>query len=388
MVNRYRITLVSFLAYFIMSGMLSPIGIVSGPMAEYFDLPVTEITNKFSWLTLGILIGSGLALVAFDVFTIKLLMLLVYAVLSASLFSMLVSPSLDMVGFALGAIGVGCGIGLAGAATIISSTYDENSRASMLVITDGCFSVAGIVVSYIAIYLIGQQFHWAGAYGFVGLIAVIVFGLTLLSRFPEYTKPEISDEGGDDKVQTSFVWPISVWLCIGGLFLYTLGQYSLLWWLPNYAETALGVEASKAGEMVGQFWSGMFVAQIFVAWWVFKIGVNRLVIIGAIATTLGSIPLWVVTDIDYLVMLAFLWGVANLGLLKIMISFGSLMIPNPPPRLISAFLFGATSGTAVSPFVTSQIVELFSNYTVLQFGTACYVLLTLLVLIAGRLKPA
>jgi TsgA-like MFS transporter len=383
MINQYRITLVSFLAYFIMSGMLSPIGIVSGPMAEYFDLPVTEITNKFSWLTLGILIGSGFALVAFDVLTIKILMLIVYGVLSVSLFSMLVSPSLDIVGLALGAIGVGCGIDLAGAATIISSTYDENSRASMLVITDGCFSVAGIVVSYIAIYLIGQQFHWAGPYGFVGLIAVLVFGLSLLSKFPEY-KPEVSVE----QTQQSSVWPISVWLCIGGLFLYTLGQYSLLWWLPNYAETALGVEPGKAGEMVGQFWSGMFVAQIFVAWWVFKIGVKRLVIIGAIATTLGSIPLWLVTDIDHLVALAFVWGLANLGLLKIMISFGSLMIPNPPPRLISAFLFGATSGTAVSPFVTSQIVELFSNDTVLQFGTACYVLLTILVLLAGKLKPA
>ena len=126
-------------------------------------------------MTLGILIGSGLALVAFDVLTIKILMLIVYGVLSASLFSMLVSPSLDVVGLALGAIGVGCGIGLAGAATIISSTYDENSRASMLVITDGCFSVAGIVVSYIAIYLIGQQFHWAGPYGFVGLIAIVGF---------------------------------------------------------------------------------------------------------------------------------------------------------------------------------------------------------------------
>ena len=101
MINQYRITLVSFMAYFIMSGMLSPIGIVSGPMAEYFDLPVTEITNKFSWLTLGILIGSGLALVAFDVLTIKILMLIVYGVLSVSLFSMLVSPSLDMVGLAL-----------------------------------------------------------------------------------------------------------------------------------------------------------------------------------------------------------------------------------------------------------------------------------------------
>ena len=34
--NNKRITLVSFLAYFVMSGMLAPIGIISGPMAELF----------------------------------------------------------------------------------------------------------------------------------------------------------------------------------------------------------------------------------------------------------------------------------------------------------------------------------------------------------------
>jgi hypothetical protein len=41
--NTHRITLVSFLAYFVMSGMLAPIGINSGSMSEAFDLPLTEI---------------------------------------------------------------------------------------------------------------------------------------------------------------------------------------------------------------------------------------------------------------------------------------------------------------------------------------------------------
>lgn len=35
--------------------------------------------------------------------------------------------------------------------------------------------------------------------------------------------------------------------------------------------------------MVGQFWSGMLVAQVFVAWWVLRIGVRRL----ALGTSVG-----------------------------------------------------------------------------------------------------
>ena len=168
------------------------------------------------------------------------------------------------------------------------------------------------------------------------------------------------------------------------LFLYTLGQYSLLWWLPNYLEIALLVPAARAGEVVGQFWSGMLVAQLLVAWWVLKIGVQRLVIIGSVTTMLCSMPLWLYGDIDGLMILAFFWGVANLGLLKMIISFATLTVTSPTPRLISGLLLGATLGTAVSPWVTSQIVERSSSYVVLQFGSGCYLALLIALLMASR----
>ena len=53
--NKKRTTLASFLACFVMSGMLAPIGIISGPMSESFAQPVTEITARFGWLAFGIL---------------------------------------------------------------------------------------------------------------------------------------------------------------------------------------------------------------------------------------------------------------------------------------------------------------------------------------------
>lgn len=152
----------------------------------------------------------------------------------------------------------------------------------------------------------------------------------------------------------------------------------MLWWLPNHLETALGIQSSAAGEVVGRFWTGMFVAQLFVAWWVLKVGVQRLLLLATLSTFLCSIPLWLVDSIDALVKLAFLWGFANLGLLKILISYATLQVPKPGPRLISGLLLGATLGTALSPWVTSNIVEMSSSYFVLQFSTLCYALLTIM----------
>ena len=70
-----------------------------------------------------------------------------------------------------------------------------------------------------------------------------------------------------------------------------------------------------------------------------------------------------------------------------MLSFATQLVRVPTPRLVSSLLLGATLGTAVSPWVTSRIVEATSNYTILQFSTACYALLAVLLLIALRRSP-
>jgi len=377
--NKNRITLISFLGYFVMSGMLAPIGIISAPMSEYFGQPITELIAHFSWLTFGILAGAVIALLVFDLIRLKRLMVILYCLIIACLVSFALHDNLDWIWPALGLVGVCCGVGLAGAALIISRTYDADRRASMLVITDGSFSVAGIICSWVAVILVAREFHWSGAYQFVALFAVAIVLLSLFSRFPD-TRSDVK------YVEAREPWPVSVWLCIFALFLYTLGQYSMLWWLPNYAETQLGVPREQAGQLVSQFWTGMFVAQIFVAWWVLKVGVRRLVLIAGLGSSLCSIPLWTYGDIDGLIVLATVWGFANMGLLKIVLSFATQMIRVPTARLISSLLLGASMGTAVSPWVTSRIVAATDNHFVLQFSTACYVVLTALLVMAIRLN--
>ncbi len=170
------------------------------------------------------------------------------------------------------------------------------------------------------------------------------------------------------------------------LFPYTLGQWSVLLWLPNYAETELGAPRDQAGQLVSQFWTGMFAAQIFVAWWILKVGVRHLLLIAGISTSLFSIPLWTYGDIDGLIILTTLLGFANLSLLKVDLSFATQMLRRPTARLVSSLLLGATIGTASSPWLTSQIVTATNTHFVLQFGTACYVALTILLVMARRLQ--
>ncbi len=373
--NDHRITLVAFLTYFVLSAMLAPIGIISAPMAEHFDQSVTDVTRQFSWLTGSILIGAIIALFIFDWVPLKPIFLAVYGLIATALFSFSIIEELSMIRYQLGLVGLGSGIGLAAAAITISKVYSDETRASMLVITDGCFSVAGFLIAWTAGYFVAQALGWSSTYQLVGFVALIIVVLSLVSTFPPTTR----DEAEDVDVTA---WPLPVWLCVSSLFLYTLGQYSVLLWLPGYATSALDATGTQAGNLVGQYWLGMFLAQVFVAWWVLKIGVRKLVLIATITTMLGTLPLWLYTDIEGLAVLTLIWGFGNLAILKAILSFATEMVKSPGARLVSLLLLGATLGTAVSPTVTSAIVDLTDYKTSLMFGTACYTLLFVLMWIA------
>lgn len=376
--NTYKVTLVSFLTYFVLSAMLAPIGILSTPMAEYFGQSVTDVTKQFAWLTGGTLVGAVIALFAFDWVPLKRLFILIYSSIGIALLSLFLIDALEHARYILGWVGVGSGVGLAGAAITISHTYSDERRASMLVITDACFSTAGFVTAWTATWLISLSFGWSTTYQLLGLVAITIAIIAARSEFPRTTaEPSASPIA-------STPWPYSVWLCVVSLFLYTLGQYSILFWLPNYAVTQLGAQTGEAGGMVGQFWLGMFFAQLFVAWWVLKIGVRKLVLIASITTLAGSITLWNFTDVDTLLILSLIWGFANLSMLKAILSLATEMVSIPSPRLVSLLLLGATLGTAISPVVTSWIVEWTDNKTILMFGSGCYATLLGLMLIAGR----
>ena len=377
MKNSFRITIVSFLTYFILSAMLAPIGIISGPMADHFDQSVSDATRQFAWLTGGNLIGAIIALFVFEYISLKKLFVFTYGMIALALISFRAVEDLNTVGYILAIVGFGSGIGLAGAAVTISRTYEENRRASMLVITDACFSIAGFLTSWIAACIVAQSLGWSLTYQLLGIVSASIFGLAIFSSFPAVKLAQTTE--------SIEPWPISIWLCVISMFLYTLGQYSMLFWLPNYAITQLAAPQIQAGALVAQFWLGMFLAQLFVAWWVLKIGVRRLVGIAAAATFIFSVPLWLYPNIEGLTILSLIWGFANLSLLKITLSFATELVGVPQARLVSLLLLGATVGTGVSPIVTSQIVDWTSSHSVLIFGSGCYFLLATLLYAALKL---
>lgn len=344
-----------------MSGMLAPLGIVSGAIAAELGQPVTEVTARYSWLTFGIWIGAVAALIVFRWLGVRLLMLALYALIALCLLTLFWDRSADALALRLGIIGVCCGIGLPAAAFTIASTYSDARRASMLVITDGFFSIAGMVCGWLAVAALAQGYEWPWAFALVGVVALLVCLLSLLSVYPEHGVPEsaalVNSSQPESRVAPSLGWPLPIWLFIGALALYTLSQSAILMWLPQYAQSRHGLSATVAGNLVSQYWLGMFAAQLFVAWFVLRVGTRRLLWAAAFCSLLFSLPLLVASGATTLTVWVTLWGFGNLGLLKLAISHATELVPAASPTLVSMLLLGATSGTAISPMLSSFVVE-------------------------------
>lgn len=378
-VNTARITLTSFLAYFIMSAIITPIGIVSQPIAERFGVSITQSTAAFSSLTTGIFIGAVIAIFIFDYLRIKKVVLTASLLTLIGLSAMIVGHSFLMLNAGLLAAGIGCGLALSTAAVVITETYNEKLRPSMLLLTDSFYSGAATISTLLGVYLLSQGWHWWSVY----LLAIgglfILLALALPSTYPE-KPPQII---GEDRIRD---WPASVFVCGFALLLYLLAVVTVYSWVPNYAETALGMDSSSAGNLIGQFFSGMFFGQLAMFVIVLRAPVKPLLFLCLLLASMMTFGLW--NQVPWLTIgsAIFLLGLVGGGILKVAISYGTTLLDPPSPKMVSYLLFNTSLGTAIAPALSALVVEYSNPQGALIFATACYILSTLMLLTAYSLQ--
>ena len=316
-----------------MAGMLSQIGIMINPMGEHFGKEATEVASQFSWLTFGILGGSLISLIIFDFIKIKHLTIIVLGCIVLSIAGIYLLDSFEANRLFLGLIGVCCGIALPAAAIVIARSYQPGHRATMLVITDASFSLSGALCTTLAIIYLSMDLKWSAGFGTVAVIALIGIVIATISEYPEVEPDEKTNLLLELKN-----WPLSIYLCMASLFLYLIGQNFILIWIPGYAETIPGVSSEQAGQLVSNYWTGMFVGQLVVVALLTKFRTVTLTIFASILMLFSVLPLWLIDEIDILTALTFVWGLVTLGLLKLILSWATEMVNIPGPHLIAALL--------------------------------------------------
>ena len=75
MSSQVRLTLIAFLSYMIMSGLLTQAGVILNAIAVQLDMSAARTVSIFSWLTGGALIGTLLSMYLYTRFSVRRLLI-------------------------------------------------------------------------------------------------------------------------------------------------------------------------------------------------------------------------------------------------------------------------------------------------------------------------
>jgi len=378
--DRLLLATIGLLSYFALSGVLAPMGLLIEPISAQLDLSDVEAARLLSGFSSGNLVGAVLALFILSWFSYKRIVMTIYTSAAGILVALGIVNEPALIWFLLAGLGLTLGIGLAVAAQLIAVIYKADQRAALLVATDSSFSLAGTVMAGLTMILLATPIlgvqTWAGVYLPILIVVLLILGVASFTRYPS---PEI--------VNRSWRWlgllPWPVWSVGAALFAYTLGQTTVLLWLPS-ALVSEAPDLSLGGEAVSRYWMGMFIGQLTAVVLVIGIGRRKVLWFGAFGAAAGASALLLMLDqASLLPWVSLLWGILNFGALKMLIALATDAVKRLPDAMIPGLLLLATAGTATSPLLSSWVVEMAGARVAMGVGVASLVVMALLALVTS-----
>ncbi len=395
MSSQVRLTLIAFLSYMIMSGLLTQAGVILNAIAAQLDMSAARTVSIFSWLTGGALIGTLLSMYLYTRFSVRRLLITTYSVL---LLLGVALPLLTGAGYTTLAavflgLGVCCGCGLSGGAVIISRIYRAQRRASAFIATDCAFSAAGFIFPTLAGWLLVKELDWTLSYLAVASLAIVILLLAATTAFPD-PHQAASTAGNDEPAperETALMQfkriltPRVVCFAIG-VCLYLIAQTTFLTWAPNYLMAYFDAQPEVAGQVVSNYWGfsifGLLTSVVLVNF--IPTRIMLLVVSGiAIACTTAFL---LIESVETFLTLGLAFGLLTTCIYKIAISVGTQQIADSPPMLVTLMLFSGSIGSTLAPVVSGLVVDSSDEKGALMLALAGFVTMLVLFISAMLLE--
>jgi TsgA-like MFS transporter len=392
--NKVALTLVAFVTYMIMSGLLTQIGVIISPLSEYLGISITAAASMFSLLTGGTFAGTFVSMLLYNRFPIQQVLKYNYAIY-IGLLVLLVTLDIRikwLVSVYLFCLGIGCGIGLAGGAVLIARLYNEQKRASAFLATDCSFSLAGYLFPSLAVILLAANLVWTVSFATVGILALFIIIACFSLTFPEHTaEDKQTPQNSNDLTGVPVkIWTPRVLIMAFGLCCYLTTQTTFLTWAPSYLQQTYGLDQDIAGKAVGNYWGPSIFGLLAVTFLVTKVPTRPLLLVVTISAVVIAVMLQNTQDADWFLTVTLALGFLTSCTFKLAISIGSQQIDNAPPTLVTFLLCSATIGSTVAPALSAFVVSLFGVGSAMLMTVIGYVVVALLfatcLLLENRVK--
>jgi TsgA-like MFS transporter len=121
--NRIRLTWISFFSYALTGALVIVTGMVMGNIAEYFNLPVSSMSNTFTFLNAGILISIFLNAWLMEIIPLKRQLIFGFVLMVLAVAGLMLGKSLTMFSLCMFILGVVSGITMSIGTFLITHMY-------------------------------------------------------------------------------------------------------------------------------------------------------------------------------------------------------------------------------------------------------------------------
>ncbi|MGF6191815.1 MFS transporter TsgA [Serratia sp. 2723] len=377
--NRIRLTWISFFSYALTGALVIVTGMVMGNIAEYFNLPVSSMSNTFTFLNAGILISIFLNAWLMEIIPLKRQLIFGFILMLLAIAGLMVGKSLTLFSLCMFVLGVVSGITMSIGTFLITHMYAGRQRGSRLLFTDSFFSMAGMIFPIVAAMLLARSIGWYWVYACIGLLYLAIFVLTLCSEFPVLGNN--GEKSSEPVVKEK--WGVGVLFLAIAALCYILGQLGFIQWVPEYATKTFGMNIDQAGKVVSNFWTSYMIGM-----WVFSFvlrffDLQRIVtVLAALAT--GAMYLFISTDNpEYLSYYIMALGFVSSAIYTTLITLGSQQTRVSSPKLVNFILTCGTIGTMLTFVVTGPIVASSGVHAALTTANGLYLAVFVMCLLLG-----
>ncbi|MCL1042775.1 MULTISPECIES: MFS transporter TsgA [Shewanella] len=379
MKNKISLTLLSFLANFVMAGFATQFGMLIEPIAEKYSANVNEVASIFSLLNGGALAGTIAAFFLIEKIGVKRMTLVSYLVIAASAGAMHFTDSLSIVMLAMTLIGLCGGVGLCIAGTIVVSVWKDKIQSTMLVVQDATFNVAGVVFPLITTYALSNALSWSYSYLTVGVVAL---GTALIALLTNFSLCETRRETLTTKDESE--WNLGIISGGVGLFLGMLALYTFLTWAPMFVKTKFDIPFEDAGNIITQYWSAALIGALVSTVIVSRVKIQHFVM-GMISLALIITSLIVTTDnLESIGYLTYGYGFACAALYNAFIAYGVSFVKTASSRNVSYILISGSAGAMFSPAISSLFESIIGLQSVMYAIPVIYALIITMLVISNR----
>ncbi|EBC2882981.1 MFS transporter TsgA [Salmonella enterica] len=384
MKNKIALTLISFLANFIMAGFASQFGMLIEPIAGRYNTDINTVASIFSLLNGGALAGTIAAFFLIEKIGVKRMTLIIYSFVFISAVAMHLSSVLWIVMVSMTVVGFCGGIGLCVAGTIVVSVWKDRIQSTMLVVQDATFNVAGVVFPLVTTFALTHNMSWSYSYLTVGMVALLTLGIVMLTRFSPCDESQATSTSSSETVKSE--WNPGIISGGVGLFLGMLALYTFLTWAPLFVKSKFDIPFEEAGNIITQYWAAALIGALVSTVIVARVSIHyfllSIILLACIITTV-IVSKDNLSGLDYL---AYSYGFVCAALYNAFIAYGVSFVKRASSQNVSYILISGSAGAMFSPAISALMEKTLGLQKIMYAIPILYMIIFIMLLSTLKFK--